>query len=209
MGDISRALAAVVLSNDAASSHESTRRMTNVGGGTANGRARSNGRGPGGGVVYVFGGSDGESDLGCGEVVGEEVMSVGAAGRDKGGGWSGVECCMSSKRRSAGCAVVGGRLFVIGGWGGSGALASCEMYDGAEGTWRDIASMHTKRQAMGVAALHGRETHCLLVITTRASLLSRHVPPCYHDTCLLVSVMFTHCRHVQRYQFAIGDTGGR
>ena len=34
------------------------------------------------------------------------------------------------------------------------------MYDPAEGTWRGIPPMHHRRQALGVAALHGRIYAC-------------------------------------------------
>ncbi len=44
----------------------------------------------------------------------------------------------------------------MGGWGGGGALSSAEVYDIVEGKWCEIASMRTRRQALGVTTLHGK-----------------------------------------------------
>jgi N-acetylneuraminic acid mutarotase len=58
----------------------------------------------------------------------------------------------------ASLAAVGGRLYIIGGFQGSGrsATGAVRIYDPAQGTWRDGAAMPTPRGALAVAVLDGK-----------------------------------------------------
>ena len=42
-----------------------------------------------------------------------------------------------------GVAVLNGKLYVVGGWGGQAAFAKCEMYDPETSKWRAIAPLNT------------------------------------------------------------------
>lgn len=139
MRDLSRGLTSAAHCADALSNEDIIRRLTHTSIDEANGRA---GTDTGGCRVFVFGGNDGVEDLRSGEIMVER-------------GWEPIGA-MQNKRRSAGCAVLAGRVYVVGGWGGGGALSSCEVYDVPEGRWRSCAGMHVRRQALGVCALHGR-----------------------------------------------------
>ena len=58
-----------------------------------------------------------------------------------------------SKRQQFGAAVLGGRLYALGGSDGSSQLSSCEMYDPAKARWEPIAAMGSKRHWIAVTAL--------------------------------------------------------
>jgi hypothetical protein len=58
---------------------------------------------------------------------------------------------MVSKRRYLAGAVVGGLLYALGGYDGSGHLSSREVYDPASNSWRAIAPMGSKRCDLAAA----------------------------------------------------------
>ena len=55
----------------------------------------------------------------------------------------------------AGVAVLGGRLFVIGGNDGSSFLNSCEVYDPVSNKWSFAAAMNRQRAGLGADVLDG------------------------------------------------------
>ncbi|XP_061411634.1 kelch-like protein 18 isoform X1 [Lethenteron reissneri] len=70
-------------------------------------------------------------------------------------------CCpMGSPRSRVGVAVLGGRLYAVGGSDGQERLSSVEVYDPDTNTWTKVASMNSKRSAMGVAVLDGQIYVC-------------------------------------------------
>ena len=49
--------------------------------------------------------------------------------------------------------VVGGKLYVFGGWGASGRLSTAEVYDPASDSWAQVSSLTAPRYHCVAAAL--------------------------------------------------------
>lgn len=60
---------------------------------------------------------------------------------------------MGTARHSHACTVMGGKVVVVGGFAGIGALASVEIYDPKTDAWRDLPEMRQGRAKCGVVAL--------------------------------------------------------
>ena len=70
--------------------------------------------------------------------------------------WSEL-CEMSDSRDGCGGAVVGGKVYVVGGWDWNGYSRSVYMYDPSVDTWTSsIPSMQSERWNLGVAVLNDR-----------------------------------------------------
>lgn len=71
-----------------------------------------------------------------------------------GGQWS-ARASLATPRQEVGAALLGGRVYVVGGLGGPplSALASMEVYDPALDGWSNAAPLPAPRDHMGVAAL--------------------------------------------------------
>lgn len=61
----------------------------------------------------------------------------------------------SGPRSYHGTAVIGTKLYCIGGFNGTDYFNTCSRFDAAKKTWREIAPMHCKRCYVSVAALNG------------------------------------------------------
>jgi hypothetical protein len=71
------------------------------------------------------------------------------------GRWEPI-AAMPTARGGAGTAVVGDRIYVIGGKSGPTSLSANESYDTGTGEWSRHADMPTRRDHLGVAAAGGR-----------------------------------------------------
>ena len=60
---------------------------------------------------------------------------------------------MSNARRAHASAVVGGKLYVFGGFGGKGKVGTAEVYDPASDSWAQVPNLNTARSNMVAAAL--------------------------------------------------------
>lgn len=60
-----------------------------------------------------------------------------------------------TKRYAGGAAVVGTKIYVVGGFDPRGVLGKNEIYDTVTNTWKTGASMPTKRYALAAAAVNG------------------------------------------------------
>jgi N-acetylneuraminic acid mutarotase len=49
--------------------------------------------------------------------------------------------------------VVGGKLYVFGGWGASGRLSTAEVYDPASDSWAQGSSLTSERSSVVAVAL--------------------------------------------------------
>ncbi|XP_066300512.1 kelch-like protein 18 [Branchiostoma lanceolatum] len=67
---------------------------------------------------------------------------------------------MASLRSRVGVAVLGGKLYAIGGYDGEVRLSTVEEFDAATGKWSLTTSMNSKRSALGAAALVGKLFVC-------------------------------------------------
>ena len=63
--------------------------------------------------------------------------------------------CMTEARSNAAAAVLGGKVYAIGGYGNH-VLSSAEVFDPQTGLWRSIARMPTPRTRAAAAVLGGR-----------------------------------------------------
>jgi kelch-like protein 18 len=63
---------------------------------------------------------------------------------------------MLTKRCRLGYAVLGGRLYVAGGYDGSAFLRTVECFDPATNRWTAVAPMHVKRSRVSLVANGGR-----------------------------------------------------
>ena len=61
---------------------------------------------------------------------------------------------MNIRRSAVGAAVLGNKIYVIGGYDGNSSLNSVECYDAEMNQWKFVASMSTLRSAAGVASLN-------------------------------------------------------
>ena len=109
-----------------------------------------------GGKLYAVGGSNGDGDLSTVERFNPEAGLTSASGVS-GGAWEPV-APMHSKRGYLGVAVLGGKLYAVGGYNGNGDyLASVERFDplagGGTGAWEEVAGMKSERGFLGVAVL--------------------------------------------------------
>jgi hypothetical protein len=97
------------------------------------------------GKVYSVGGTDGTAILASGYVF-DPVA----------GQWSPI-AGMGKARENPAAAFIGGRLYVVGGWGGTGdPVPALEIYDPLANTWSAGASVPVPLAASGVAVLNGR-----------------------------------------------------
>lgn len=75
-------------------------------------------------------------------------------------GWNGLKTEMATPREHHGAAVLGGKLYAVGGRKGSPAtnLAALEVLDPTDGAerWRSLKEMPTPRGGIGAAALGGK-----------------------------------------------------
>lgn len=62
---------------------------------------------------------------------------------------------MNIRRSAVGAAVLGNKIYVIGGYDGNSSLNSVECYDPEMNQWKFVASMSTLRSAAGVTTLNG------------------------------------------------------
>ena len=62
---------------------------------------------------------------------------------------------MPTARMNAGAAVLGGKLFVVGGHGGTAYLNTVEVYDPVANAWTSRTAMPTARAALGVGSVSG------------------------------------------------------
>ena len=62
---------------------------------------------------------------------------------------------MKSPRRNAASASIDGKIYVFGGYNGSTALSSAEVYDPHEGVWRCLPPMCTKRSSASAVHIDG------------------------------------------------------
>lgn len=62
---------------------------------------------------------------------------------------------MQSQRCSAGVAVLGGKLYAVGGRDGASCLRTVECYDPHTNKWTSCASMTRRRGGVGVAVANG------------------------------------------------------
>lgn len=60
---------------------------------------------------------------------------------------------MSTPRAHIGCALVGGKIYAIGGWVGATASGVVEEYDPVNDTWQTKTSMPTPRYGYGIAVV--------------------------------------------------------
>lgn len=101
------------------------------------------------GKLYVAGGRRGAIDSITGALY--EYMP--------GGAWA-TKTAMTTPRGGTACAVVGDRLFVIGGEGNgdaaSGVFPQVEAYTATSDVWESLPPMPTPRHGMGAAAWDGR-----------------------------------------------------
>ncbi|TGZ51790.1 hypothetical protein CRM22_010718 [Opisthorchis felineus] len=63
---------------------------------------------------------------------------------------------LPSRRCRCGVAVVGGLVYVVGGFNGALRVRSVEVYDPARNTWHSGPNMECRRATLGVAVLNGR-----------------------------------------------------
>lgn len=68
---------------------------------------------------------------------------------------------MNIRRSAVGAAVLGNKIYVVGGYDGNSSLNSVECYDPEMNQWKFVASMSTLRSAAGVTALNGKRKTCL------------------------------------------------
>lgn len=61
---------------------------------------------------------------------------------------------MPTRRCRAGLAVVGGRVYAVGGFNGSLRVRTVDAYDAASDQWTSCASMEARRSTLGVAVLN-------------------------------------------------------
>ena len=60
---------------------------------------------------------------------------------------------MGTARQDHASAVVGGKLYVFGGWGTSGHVSTAEVYDPASDSWAQVTSLTSARSEFVAAAL--------------------------------------------------------
>jgi len=99
-------------------------------------------------TLYAFGGNT--ERLRSGQASAESWRFDTRAGR-----WEPI-ARMPTARGAAGTAVVGDRVYVIGGRGGPASVAVNESYDTRTGEWTRHADMPTRRDHLGLAAVGGR-----------------------------------------------------
>lgn len=75
------------------------------------------------------------------------------------GKWTMAEA-MSMLRSRVGVAVMGSKLYAIGGYNGSERLSTVEVFDPETKKWAKVAPMNCKRSAVGAATLHNRLYVC-------------------------------------------------
>ena len=96
-------------------------------------------------MLAVFGGHTGSDCLQTAEAYSFSTNS-----------WSSL-CEMPDCRSYCGAAVVGGKVYVVGGMDRNGSTNSVYMYDPNVDSWSSsIPSMQSKRNGMGVAVLNNR-----------------------------------------------------
>jgi len=54
----------------------------------------------------------------------------------------------------AGLAIIGGRVYAVGGFNGSLRVRTVDVYDAASDSWTSCASMEARRSTLGVAVLN-------------------------------------------------------
>ena len=75
------------------------------------------------------------------------------------GKWSMAEA-MSMLRSRVGVAVMGSKLYAIGGYNGHERLSTVEVFDPEDKKWAKVSPMNCKRSAVGAATLHDRLYVC-------------------------------------------------
>ena len=65
------------------------------------------------------------------------------------------QASMSTTRAASGLTVLEGRMYAIGGWGGSDNLNSCERFDIGENTWSSVGSLSVARHGLAAATMAG------------------------------------------------------
>jgi len=62
-----------------------------------------------------------------------------------------TSCCV----HPAGVAVLGGLVYIVGGFNGSLRVRTVDVYDPVKDVWSSIASMEARRSTLGAAVLNG------------------------------------------------------
>ena len=63
---------------------------------------------------------------------------------------------MPTRRCRAGLAVVGGKVYAVGGFNGSLRVKTVDIFDPQTGKWSSAPPMNARRSTLGVAVLSGR-----------------------------------------------------
>ena len=63
---------------------------------------------------------------------------------------------MTTPRRLPAAAALAGKIIIVGGWDGTRALSSCEVYSTESGTWEAIPPMSQARQGAAAVAAASR-----------------------------------------------------
>ena len=100
----------------------------------------------------------------------------------KTGGWSMLGKGMTIARAGLGVAVMGSKLYAVGGFNGS-VLNSVERFDPSTGKWSAVAAMTTARRYLDVAVMHDKDGDKLYAVGG-----TQHQNPARHDGLALNSV---------------------
>jgi N-acetylneuraminic acid mutarotase len=96
------------------------------------------------GLLYLFGGQDGETILNDAYVYDPAQQQ-----------WQALPPLQQARAFAAGGAL-GGQLYVVGGSDGDGVLASCEVFSPVAQSWAPCPAMLQARAAAGAAVLHSK-----------------------------------------------------
>ena len=85
------------------------------------------------------------------------ILTLVAMVHSQGASWTGISPIGSVRQNHTATLLLNGKVLVTGGWNGTNALASAELFDPSRGSWTTSAVMRTSRYY---------PRHCLLAICT-------------------------------------------